>query len=543
MVSNPRWVFLPEVRSLTSLWTLAVRILIWPSASAGSILVTFLGARLVEAHLRRDRACSPSMRGAEDLCHLRGGSGVQLGQGRAGMRQDCNHKECHGNLLGGSGPQPPQVRAVQCNHGEYPDHRALHDDHGLCPDPRALHSRALMVFVMVIGLPGHRIHIMEIHDALVSNQAWWRWVPTSWESGGGIGGCKADLPELPSTASPLQFGDWIHLCGPVMRELSSVASRWWDLTVRQAQVHYAGWKQATPLHRVQVDTRIPEELHDRCYGRTEQRGVHLLLKSVAPEIQQMLVVDRQLTSTAILYRLFIRYQPGGPSEKSLILKELSQLPKTNAMAELARLETARCSWRRHFGRAREVGASLPDSTLLLRAWESGVQLVAKGNSQAAFHLAQSRAALLHVDELPQPAWIWDFSQCLLAEAETLVLMTSSTTSCAETTPLKLKVFEACDPKPRRWHRTLELAAKDVVCRCLRCPANGFAVMLDGVRANNASGITHGRALSKRMRDAGTAGPRGTGRPTTARSKGVDKSAWTKPQVQLLPLQHPRHHQL
>lgn len=61
MVSNPRWVFLPEVRSLTSLWTLAVRILIWPSASAGSILVTFLGARLVEAHLRRDRACSPSM--------------------------------------------------------------------------------------------------------------------------------------------------------------------------------------------------------------------------------------------------------------------------------------------------------------------------------------------------------------------------------------------------------------------------------------------------------------------------------------------------
>lgn len=92
------------------------------------------------AHLSRDRACSPSMRRAEDLCHVRGGSCVQLGQGRAGMRQDCNHKECHGNLLGGSGPQPPQARAVKCNHGEYPDHRALHDDHGLCPDPRALHS-------------------------------------------------------------------------------------------------------------------------------------------------------------------------------------------------------------------------------------------------------------------------------------------------------------------------------------------------------------------------------------------------------------------
>jgi hypothetical protein len=51
------------------------------------------------------------------------------------------------------------------------------------------------------------------------------------------------LPGLPSTASPLQFGDWIHLHGPVMRDLSSLASCWWDLTVRQAQVHYPHWRR------------------------------------------------------------------------------------------------------------------------------------------------------------------------------------------------------------------------------------------------------------------------------------------------------------
>ena len=265
-------------------------------------------------------------------------------------------------------------------------------------------------------------------------------IPASWESGGGISGAKADLPDLPSTSSPLQFGDWIHLCGPVMRDLSSVASRWWDLTTRQAQNHYADWKMATPLQRVQIEPRIPDELNERCYGRTEQRGVHLLLKAVSTEIQQMLVTDRQLTSTAILYRLFIRYQPGGPGEKSLILKELTQLPKTQTMAELA---TALRSWRRHFGRAREVGASLPDGTLLIRALEVGVQQVAKENSQAAFRLAQSRSAL-KVDEQPEPTTIWDFSQCLLAEAETLVLMNSSLTVHADPPPLKLKVFDAGD---------------------------------------------------------------------------------------------------
>ena len=70
-----------------------------------------------------------------------------------------------------------------------------------------------------------------------------------------------------------------------MRDLSSVASRWWDLTVRQAQDYYADW-EATPLQRVQIDPKIPIELNERCYGRTEQRGGHFLLTAVAPKMQQ-----------------------------------------------------------------------------------------------------------------------------------------------------------------------------------------------------------------------------------------------------------------
>ena len=107
---------------------------------------------------------------------------------------------------------------------------------------------------------------------------------------------------------------------------------------------------------------------------------------------------------------------------------------------MAELSKSLRSWRRHYGRAREVGATLPDGTLLLRALEPAVQQVAREDSQAAFRIAQSRSAL-RVDEMPEPNSIWDFSQCLLAEAETLVLMSSSTTSTATSTPLKLKVME------------------------------------------------------------------------------------------------------
>ena len=365
---------------------------------------------------------------------LAGVSGADRAQARASTLSSGNYPECQGNLRSGSGDLALQGRASHGGSGADPLQARAQQGDGLCPGDRAVGASHLHA-----GLDGRFSGDLR-HGGGGGFGGGLHPIPTSWESGGGISGSKADLPELPSSASPLQFGDWIHLCGPVMRDLSSMASRWWDLTVRQAQIHYQDWKQATPLQRVQLDPKIPEELNDKIYNRTEQRGVHLLLKAVSQEMQQMLVTDRQLTSTAILYRLFVRYQPGGPGEKSLILKELTQLPKTQSMAELA---AALRSWRRHFGRAREVGASLPDGTLLIRALETGVQAVAKENSQASFRLAQSRAAL-QVDEMPHAATIWDFSQCLLAEAETLVLMSSSANSTTDAVPLKLKVMEAGD---------------------------------------------------------------------------------------------------
>ena len=382
---------------------------------------------------------------------LRGGSGADLDGVRASTMSSGNQKECLGHLRGGSGDLCPQGRAWQCGgsgdlplHGRALQHGGSGADRLQARAPQSIDDvyhgdRAFGASQPHAGLDGRSCGDLR-YGGEGGLGGGLDPIPTSWETGGGIGSTKADLPDLPGLASPLQFGDWIHLCGPVMRDLSSVASRWWDLTVRQAQVHYADWKQATPLQRVQIEPRVPDELNDRCYGRTEQRGVHLLLKAVSQEVQQMLVTDRQMTSTAILYRLYVRYQPGGPGEKSLILKELTQLPKTSTMAELS---SALRSWRRHFGRAREVGASLPDGTLLLRALETAVQVVAKENSQAAFRLAQSRSAL-KVDEIPEPGAIWDFSQCLLAEAETLVLMSSSASSPADTVPLKLKVMEAGD---------------------------------------------------------------------------------------------------
>ena len=68
--------------------------------------------------------------------------------------------------------------------------------------------------------------------------------------------------------------------------------------------------------------------------------------------------------------------------------------------------------------------------------------------QAAFRLSQSRMQL-HLDQQPTHENLWAFSQCLLAEAETLVFLQTSTTSTTATVPLKIKQLDGDVKSPAK----------------------------------------------------------------------------------------------
>ena len=61
---------------------------------------------------------------------------------------------------------------------------------------------------------------------------------------------------------------------------------------------YEDWKCSTPLQRIQMAPRLPEELKEHQFQRTEQRGIQMLLKAIPEAEQQALVTDRALSSTA-----------------------------------------------------------------------------------------------------------------------------------------------------------------------------------------------------------------------------------------------------
>ena len=392
-------------------------------------------------HLGQDRACAANFEHlGEDHGHSLGGSGDQRGRARASALDLEHPGECPGDLLGGSGAHQRQDRAGTFGMGSYKECHGPEGPH----QARALHGHGTSTLEGLrdngpgsfTDLPRHGVGGGGIGEG--SDRVYGPW------SEGGSMNTKTELPDLPATSSPLQFGDWLHLSTPSMKDISGVAGWWWESTLREAKCYYEQWKTSSPLQRIQIRPQLPESLSEHRFQRTEQRGVQMLLKAIPLAEQQELVTDRSLSSTAILYKLMVRFQPGGAGEKQILLQQLTNMEKSSTIQEVA---AAIRNWRRHFGRAEEVQAVLPDGILLLKALDEPLQKIASLDQQAAFRLSQSRMQL-QLDQQPTQRSLWAFSQCLLAEAETLVLLQSSTSSTTST-PLKLKQLEGEKKSPTK----------------------------------------------------------------------------------------------
>ena len=251
-------------------------------------------------------------------------------------------------------------------------------------------------------------------------------------------GSKLELPALPQETTPMDLGDWLTLITPSMKDIANNASFWWECTLAEATRFYDQWRQSTPLQRVQLKPSLPVELTTGQFERTEQRGVGLLLRALPSEMRNVIISNRDMASTAILWRLLITFQPGGNGEKGQLLKVLTTSSTASTASQLA---SHLRQWRRCFTRAREIGAGVPDGTLMVYALESSAMALGKMDGQAAFRIASSRAQL-GVDEKPEAETVLLYSQVLLAEAETLTLSgTPSTTSVPTSTP-KVKALQS-----------------------------------------------------------------------------------------------------
>ena len=145
-------------------------------------------------------------------------------------------------------------------------------------------------------------------------------------------------------------------------------------------------------------------------------------------LKEELIACRALTSGRILFRVLQTYQPGGSSERSSTLKQLTM----EYVAKDAREATEYLRrWKRHQQRAEELSVTLPDTTLLVKSLSTLVSAVLVAAPQANFRVNAYR---MHsrVDMRPTVATLQEFYTLLLAEMETLVLAPENGAEAGET---------------------------------------------------------------------------------------------------------------
>ena len=102
-------------------------------------------------------------------------------------------------------------------------------------------------------------------------------------------------------------------------------------------------------------------------ARVEERASILLLQSLPADLQTEAVSVRGLASSALIFLLMSRYQPGGSSEKSMILSFLTQ-PHVDGQSNVLSHHAALRKLDRLYRRGKELGLQSPDRFFWFEGW-------------------------------------------------------------------------------------------------------------------------------------------------------------------------------
>ena len=409
-----------------------------PSAPRADVFAQLHGTELGE-HLLRDRASHSSELGLHQhhsgVCQdSRADASIDLGL----LRQ--HHNECHdsraatgfvlGEHLQHSG-ECPRDRALagtvlgvhQPHFGVYPDSRALgvsyHGDQAGCQQPHCQGLRDPTVDGVGGGSRGQENGQGERVGHVKS--------PRERSPQDALRSTNPTVPSLPppnKKHASIEAADWLEEMKPIIGDISNRASKWWELTLARTWEVYHVWLHSNPLQRIRLSPPDPVPWQDlgneQVVKRLEQRVTTILLPALPSEMRNDLVTSRQLWPCAILYKILQCYQPGGWAERSSLLTDLTctKIAKdASTAAHSLRL------WHRQKQRATELGASIPDALLQVRALENIVSQAVMKHPQTLFRISSFRMEV-GLDEQPSETTIAQFLELLTAEMDSIALGSS-----------------------------------------------------------------------------------------------------------------------
>ena len=195
-----------------------------------------------------------------------------------------------------------------------------------------------------------------------------------------------------------------------MADLSDNSYEWWAQVQALALKGYEQWSTATPLERLAMKQPYSKELEEGRFARLNSRAASMLLAALDSTVRADLVMRKSTQSaTGILYRVLTLYQPGGENEKRLVL---DQLQAPGACTDPTKAAKALRDWERWFRRAKDIGVTTPDATVLARALSNIMKAELENHPDAAFRTSLVKNEL-KLDTKPTNASVVAFHRHLL----------------------------------------------------------------------------------------------------------------------------------
>ena len=221
----------------------------------------------------------------------------------------------------------------------------------------------------------------------------------------------ATLPDLP-TAGPeacLEFADWLHNSRPALADVSDSSEELWENIVNG----YSDYLRKPPLERLSMKPTPSSTILQPKWTRVSRRIEGMLIAAAPPQVKEELSAARVSGVLPVLCRLFIIYAPGGLSEREIGLKQIIEPGVANNPKEAVLLLR---KWQRWCSRVKELGGTLPDSALRVKALERIVKSPLASYPDISFRVNLTRAAL-QIDSTPDDGKVEQLHAQLLSELE------------------------------------------------------------------------------------------------------------------------------
>ena len=235
----------------------------------------------------------------------------------------------------------------------------------------------------------------------------------------------SELPKLTSAdlaSSAVVCGNWLAQVRQIFQGLSPTADVWFTAVELAASQGYNKWLTADPLGRLALDPGSIVAVYDSVrFQRVENRAVSLLLASLPASVKDDIIMNRWFSTSAILFRILCLYQPGGSTERAHLLSQLVTPETCKSFPEAVRILR---KWQQSMQRAAEVGAALPDASLLLKGVDGATAALLSSNPMIAFRVNSFRHSVA-LDYNPTTVGVTQLVRLLQAESEAVALVDST----------------------------------------------------------------------------------------------------------------------